>query len=1829
MTYKQNIGNRIISIFLAISILLTVIPLISMAASVNSNCVADPSTMDSWKDFFSVSGSEISTDNAGGVWTDKSVFADASAFAGTGISKDNTNSFLVALSAIAANMSITGMSHVPTDSILVLDVSGSMNNDRGNNDVAEELVQAANASIKALLATNDNNRVGVVLYSGSSGSTTNYTTGAVVLLPLGRYTTGSDGKYLSYTLDDGSEIIGLDSDLRIEGTNKAPTAVSKEVVGATYMQRGIITAMNQFLSEGNSVVVDGQKRKPVMVLMSDGDPSLGSTNFTDPGYNQNRGYNMGTGSGTSAALGFVTQLSAAYAKAQIEEKYGTDALFYTLGIGLSSSDTIALSVMDPGNKNASTAVDDFWNDIQTNWRGQVTFKGYNLVDVGERVSLGNNLYVTKIATPLEQNYVDRYFAATGSGGSLATDLTKAFEEIVGAIQLQTSYYPTLISESEELSGYVSFVDKIGHYMEVTDIKGVLINNQLFSGADLASNFVSDGGKLGTWDNPSALGVEMVAAVRARLGLESDDVAATLIALAYEYGQLRYTDSNDYSNYIGWYSNAAGEFLGFYNEGTTVLPATTGDIATDPAFIIRSYGYLGAVDASHGVSESDMMYATVQVRKNVSTGEELVTFAIPAALIPTITYNVTLGEEGNLTDLQVTGAQNPIRLVYEVALDDKINSFNIKEIVSTEYLNDPHNVNADGTINFYTNQWNHYNTTGYGTVNTYSYFNPSRQNDKYYYLEDASVYTDTNGTLYKGFEQPSANGTFYRSYKIYKNNNGNLSIVTAYRELSDAAKATAVRNNDGSWYIPKGNVHVNLDGYTVNKSENLTDTLGESNIPFVDTHNHSINDAGYHFYVGATLGNNGKLTVVPETGIKLSKSMADGVVDPDTPFTFTLTNTTNIGDNSSYPAWLIREDGIEIDTTIVFSDGVATVQIGAGDVLYIGGMTADDTFRIVENESVEYVATSTGLSQSGTVTVNQNEVIPVSFVNDERGVGNLTIAKEVEHDFSTDYQIPEDKLFTVHVTLSGIGTANATFTAEHTNGSYTNITTDENGQFTVQLAHEQQFEVFGLPAGTTATVVETEYGNGFTPVYWDNGVVGDGIVTVIENSTVSVVVVNDYTASEVWPVNIHLGGEKVIKDADGAIVPVDNWLDTYSFEIVLERYDESNGWIEIGRRIVDKNNPTFSFNDVMQEEEYTKAGVYSYQMYEIEPALDDANRVDGMTYDMNWHTFSVYVSDEDMDGQLEIVRVHSEHANKDFELVGGIYTIDVGFENTQSVTVPALATVDVQKILINDSNSPLVTLAGYNFGLYTDADCLIPAVVGNGIKAIGLNPTDAVGEGWIDILFDVSGNYTFYVKEIAGNINNMSYSEKVIKIVVNVELSTENINALVASIDYYNADGSEYELGADGEVEFTNVYNPAHTELAVDFVSKEIIGRDLKNNEFTFEVQNTDGTTVLEGTSNAAGEVIFDGALNFDTVGTYTYDIVETSVDGNGVTVDKTVYRIIVTVTDANGTLKAHYTLVNAVGDTITFRNTYRAAPVDNYVEGSKTLYGRTLINDEFIFVMTELTFEGVEVQGQRYWAAKNFGSGQIIFPTITYYRAGTYVYSVEELVPDGGKAYGINYDTTHYKVTIVIEDDEKGALYVKSESVSLMNDMAADTLSFINEYKAEPTSAQFVGDKQFTGKVNNALLGGEFEFELYNAYENWERGSLVETVENGENGIITFNKIDFNTDEDRYFIVVEKNGGQVIDGITYDDTVYHIWVNVTDDLKGQLRATVHIYDDEGVPQDRISFINVYDMDITDNPPTGNGSNMFLWVALMFVSGGTLLILSTYGRKKKRPETEQA
>ncbi len=1781
---KTRLSKRFLSIVLCLALLMTYTPVWAMAASASSGRierVADPSTMDGWRDYF-LPNDTISTQNAGGVWMDKSVLTNDDAFERNGITMDNPDAFLVALSAMATNMSVTGMSSMPTDSMLVLDVSGSMN--EGDNDVAEELVEAANASIKALLETNRYNRVGVVLYSGSSNSSSNYTDGAVVLLPLGRYTTGADGEYLNYTRDVDSflffqsvtETISLDTDLRMEGTNIRPSSDSIEVVGATYIQRGIITAMNEFLAEGNEVIVDGVQRKPVMVLMSDGAPSLGSTNFTDPGYNQRNGYNMGSGSGTSAALGFVTQLSAAYAKAKIEEKYGTDALFYTLGLGLSNSETVALSVMNPEHRNADVAVDDFWNDIQTNGRGQVTFEGYNHIEVGESVSVGDNLSVTKIATPLEQNYVDQFFNASGSTGNLAAELEKAFEDIVGAINLQSQYIPTLISQiGENHSGFVTFVDKIGEYMQVADIKGILINDTLYSGADLASNFVPGGGNLGTFDNPTALGHEMVAAVQQRIGLESDDEARTLIGLAYEYGQIRYNGPNDFSNYIGWYADGSSNFLGFYQEGVTNI--------TDPdaVYTIKSYGYLGV---EH---DSNMMYATVQVRHNIKTGEETVAFAVPAALIPVMTYDVSLDEDGELLDIELAGSESPIRLVYEVALDSHINEWNVKEVVSAEYLADEHNINQDGSVNFYTNDWEHTNSTGYNTVNTYGYFNPSRQNDKYYYTSDAPVYTDDNGTLYAGSSAPNKNGTFYRAYTIYEENGTVRTKRTVYRQLPVEALETATQiAGTNNWYVPSGNVHVNLAGDTVYKRPPVvTGTLTVVNQPFVDIYGHHVNDTNHMFYVGATLGNNGRLTLTPQTGIKLSKTLAAGATATNDAFEFVLTKGT--ATESTHDALLVDADGIETPTSVSFNaNGVGTVEIQAGQTLYIGDMTPGETITIEETATAGYLPTVTvnGIAVSNPVSVTavNNQLINVDFVNADRGTGNLTIAKEIEHELGANYQIPADRRFTMLVTLSGIGTANKTFTAEHTNGNYTEITTDPNGQFTIGLAHGEQFEIFGLPAGTEATVEETGYGDAFTPAYWDNGVLGDGKVTVVRNSTASVIVVNDYEIThEVYPVNITVTGNKLLSGAE--------WQDNYSFDFELQKLLSGNNWQPLGTATASAESPTFEFDDALVYERYQVPGIYYYRIVELEPQ----NSLGGFTYDKTVHSFAVRVSDVDMDGQLEITEVVSDRPNTTVvtETTDG-WNVNANFTNTYSTSGTATVTIDVNKTITNIGGAEK-TLAGYPFGLF---DPVTGQQVGATLTTTERGFARFVLTYNADDMNASTETFRYILKEIAPNPMPTGWTYSTVEVPVTVEVRDDGDGTISAII--YTGDTAPANAGTSISATFTNEYNPVDAELSVDFVKKQMVGRDFRSDDnFTFqlvEVNVPQGTTprTLSGTltededNNRIVDVQF-GTLTFDKVGAYRFEVRELGQDSRGVTVDTTTYLFIVTVTDENGRLTASHHVVNATDNTVVFKNTYDATDTSYAIGGIKRLTGRALLNDEFTFVLTEaLNAQGEVAEGAKTYEAHNEYGRRFTFPEITYTEAGTYYYVVSEK-QNGGSTYGIRYDETTYVVTVTVTDDTATGKLVATASHD------ASDIVFNNQYIPNPVSKSIDGQKLLSGKT---LADGAFAFELWQSSEEWEfvNEAPLQTVKNNAAGNISFGLVDYENSNATafasvgtyYYLVKEVNGGETLKGVTYDAVVYRVRVEITDDLLGQLHATVHIYDNTGVPQSEVLFNNAYAADNT-------------------------------------------
>ncbi len=1760
MAARLKLKYKMLSMLLCIALIMNYLPLLSLrtkaAVRDSISITSDESTMNDWQKFFPM-GNNIHTENAGGIWTDKSVFTDDSAF--SDITMNETNSFLVALSAMGSNMTVTGMSSVPTDTMLVLDVSGSMEGS------ASSLVSAANNTIKTLLEANKYNRVGVILYSGPryQGSS-NGQGDAVVTLPLGTYTTNdSQGRFLN--LSSGE--ISLDTEVVITGTATRPASSSKEVVGGTYIQSGVNLAKNQFTATTNQTTVSDAnmgtvKRKPIMVIMSDGAPTLASTSFTSP-----TNSNIGDGTSSNASIGFTTQLTISYAKQQIEEKYNNDALVYTLGVGLTSSTNgyrIARSVLNPsGNYTDSSA-----NSMKTFWQR------YQDATVGSTVSLSNNRRVTKIQETLSSAYVTRYFAASSSN-----DMITAFQQIADDISLQSKYFPTLTKENENLSGYVTFVDKIGKYMEVTKVEGIRLHQTLFSGVDLASNFVSDGGLLGTYNNPSTLGNELVNAVMQRIGTPDLDTARTLIGLAYEYGQLSYNASTgDFSNYIGWFADKDGKFLGFWHEGIDKA-----DIPADAVYVMKSYGYLGETDATHGVEKSDMMYATVQLREDIATGEQQITFAVPAALIPTVTYEVSLDESGNPTELTQTGATAPIRLVYKVALREDINEFNVTELVDSAYI--AQNTNPDGSINFYTNQYEVDNSTGFNTVtgqpkvNTYSYFRPSRQNDRYYYQSSSLVYTDDQGTVYHGTAQPTNDtGDMYHSYTVYRGNGTQYTKETTYHKLTDETLSTTEQTpGEDTWFIPEGDVRRDYAGYVDSKSPNKTGTLTFAVAPFTDIHGHSVNDTGHYFVVGATLGNNGKLTLNRETGIKITKALAAGIADTGASFEFMLTNTTNSLDNTTYPAYKVLADGTSQDTTVKFVNGVAAnIFLKAGEALYIGGMTAGNTIKVEEVETDKYTVQSVNGNNGSSVNIAVVEynITAANFINTERGTGNLTISKNIVHPFGTNYEIPSTVNsfdITVTLTLNGNPLANRTYGTTN-NGT---VPTGANGEINFSLSDGEQFEIYGLPEGTVATVVESSITAGFTPEYWDNGTSGDGIVDIEADRTSSVIVVNNYEPNEVFPVNIKLSGTKTLTGRTP-----DAWIDADKYSFVLEQYNFTTGnWEMLGSPIeVNKDTPDykFDFSNIFADTNfrYEQAGTYYYRVRE------ESGNVAGVTYDVTLHSFSVLVTDENMDGQLEIKSVEASRPTTDIQFESGTYTITTNFTNVYNADETDAA-ISISKKVTNESESPLATLDGFEFEVYEYN--ILTSQVGN--KLTTSLPTSLTGTTRVIMHYDTAGTYYYAVKEAPGQRKGFTYSEETI--LITVVVSDDGNGNLIAKA-YKNTEG---QTGATSTVniEFTNVYEATQATLDLDFVNKTLNGRTLNAGEFNFTLTPAQGSSLIDrdgnaitqitGTNDASGNVNFTQPLYFNKVGTYFYNIQEDAGTLGGVAYDKNTYRIVVTVSDNDATLSASYIIVNTQETEITFVNTYTVKPIGNSITGTKELTGRILLNDEFTFILTEATDALGTVQtGAKVYTAKNTLStrstqiGTFTFPEITYDKAGTYYYTVTEQGSAGSATYGVTYDTTKYVVTVIINDNGAGELEVGSVTYGT----GITELKFNNTYKAEKTYAVIPGNKILEGRV---LGNEEFSFKLFKSDALWGEGEELETVTNTANGDFEFEQIQFEEAGTFYYLVKEVKGNK--GGVTYDETVFRIRVEITDDLLGQLHSSVYVFDNNDIPQAEVEFVNTY------------------------------------------------
>lgn len=470
-------------------------------------------------------------------------------------------------------------------------------------------------------------------------------------------------------------------------------------------------------------------------------------------------------------------------------------------------------------------------------------------------------------------------------------------------------------------------------------------------------------------------------------------------------------------------------------------------------------------------------------------------------------------------------------------------------------------------------------------------------------------------------------------------------------------------------------------------------------------------------------------------------------------------------------------------------------------------------------------------------------------------------------------------------------------------------------------------------------------------------------------------------------------------------------------------------------------------------------------------------VPGVTKDGTVTTIIYTVKDVDHAGRLKVV--DKTITRSDGETVNGIR-----FDNTYNPQGVGCTLGGVKTIINADTATNRIPQDGeFTFALTSHDGAPMPEGSKDGVKTVA-NTGTGFTFGRMD--YDKPGTYVYTVTEQAGRDPTIGYSTQAYDVTVTV---TDQGGMLSATADRQATD-----------VRFDNTYTPTPVDVTVK-AGKRLTGRDLNDGEFAAELKDSDGnllqtkrfarvprdaqsdkaTDVREG----EGTLEFD-KLTFDRAGVYTYTVTEQDGNLGGVTYDRTVHTVTVTVTEDAKT----HRLVAAVSysdgeggeEGILFRNTYRPGDVVVELAARKSLTGRGLKADEF-------EFELVDKDGKVIDSARNDKDGDIRFKPLTYGRdnngiddCGEHRYVIRER-NTGEK--NVTYDRTEHHVTVTVGDDLQGNLTAKVEYDP-------------TDGKTDKTKGDAVGDKPSTIPGMVTTTGTRPEFT--NSYIPPATPAIVKTI---------------------------------------------------------------------------------------------------------------------------------
>ena len=334
---------------------------------------------------------------------------------------------------------------VPLDVVFVLDISSSMlQTDNDNTTRVQDMVEATNVAISKLME-NKNNRVSVVLYNSYvydlSGNL--------------NYYSRKNNDYITYKHIGGTEIGGKVKFCTGKTIEVSTAAREGGKYCGTYTQGGIKRATQIFKASADNSIV----RKPVMILLTDGDPTHYDTKTTYNKYGDRYpGTNRLNGIGI---VRFITSEYYAYTMKTMENckksitgfykdsnrKENRECEVYTVGINMKGSMANVLIKPNETNinslRNTTNISPDVYNGNKDANGNSVWVVGLSNLCNGER--LMNEKYYKYQANGLlellKQN--DKTKISGNYANEAYTELTSSkisekFMEIVNIIEEKTT-----------------------------------------------------------------------------------------------------------------------------------------------------------------------------------------------------------------------------------------------------------------------------------------------------------------------------------------------------------------------------------------------------------------------------------------------------------------------------------------------------------------------------------------------------------------------------------------------------------------------------------------------------------------------------------------------------------------------------------------------------------------------------------------------------------------------------------------------------------------------------------------------------------------------------------------------------------------------------------------------------------------------------------------------------------------------------------------------------------------------------------------------------------------------------------------------------------------------------------------------------------------------------------------------------------------------------------------------------------------------------------------------------------------------------------------------